>query len=192
MNISYFYTKTLGLKNKNIIQILAANSQIRIIQKGYILHNIGESCAELYFLEEGLVRGFLLDAKGNEVTDCFSFLKGTPIVSCLDLDGPSIISVEALEDSRLISIPLRIVLPLLKSDLELISLYNQLLRNSLKMHWENKNAIIKHTAAERYQWFLATYPGLINRVNHKYVASFLGITPVSLSRIRRAIREIEH
>ena len=42
---------------------------------------------------------------------------------------------------------------------------------------------------ERYQWFLARYPGLISTVNNKHIASFLGMTPVTLSRLRRQVRE---
>ena len=42
---------------------------------------------------------------------------------------------------------------------------------------------------QRYQWFLSAYPGLIDRVSHKYIASLLNMTPVTLSKIRRAIKE---
>ncbi|MEQ2617002.1 hypothetical protein AAAT94_07475 [Intestinimonas aquisgranensis] len=41
---------------------------------------------------------------------------------------------------------------------------------------------------ERYQWFLEAYPGLIDQVTHRYVASFLEMSPVTLSRLRSALR----
>lgn len=188
MEMVDFYKKVLGLKNIHLIKALTDNSGICTVKKGTILEHIGVKSNQLYFLDQGLLRGFLLDAKGNDVTDCFAFTQGTPVVSCLELGQPSVVYIEALEDSQLILIPMDVVLSLLKSNLEAVHIYNQLLHNALKMHWENKIALIQYTATERYQWFLQTYPGLIDRVNHKYVASFLGITPVSLSRIRRVAR----
>ena len=189
MELQNFYTETLKISDTQLVQTLTENSQIKIIKKGDILQHIGSISTELYFLLKGLLRGFLLDATGREVTDCFVYAHGTPVVSSIDLGEPSLIYIEALEDSKLISIPFSVVLPLIEHSLESITLYNRLLSHSLKMHWENKTALVQYTAAERYQWFLENYPGLIERVNHKYIASFLGITPVSLSRIRRIARE---
>ena len=189
MGIQNFYTETLKISDTQLVQTLTENSQSKFIKKGDMLQHVGSISTELYFLMKGLLRGFLLDAKGREVTDCFVYVHGTPVVSSIDLGEPSLICIETLEDSELISIPLSVVLPLIWSNLEVVALYNRLLSNSLKMHWENKTALVQYTAAERYQWFLENYPGLIERVNHRYIASFLGMTPVSLSRIRRIVRE---
>lgn len=188
MEIQNFYTETLKISNTQLVQMLSENSQIKVIKKGDILQYIGSVSTALYFLMKGLLRGFLLDAKGKEVTDCFVYAHGTPVVSSIDLGEPSLICIEALEDSELISIPFSVVLPLVGSNLELITLYNRLLSNSLKMHWENKTVLAQCAAAERYQWFLKNYPGLIDRINHRYIASFLGMTPVSLSRTRQILR----
>lgn len=188
MEIQNFYTETLKISDTPLVQTLAENSQIKVIKKGDILQHIGSVSTALYFLMKGLLRGFLLDAKGREVTDCFVYAHGTPVVSSIDLGEPSLIYIEALEDSELIAIPFSVVLPLIENSLELTTLYNGLLSNSLKMHWENKTALVQYAAAERYQWFLENYPGLIERVNHRHIASFLGITPVSLSRVRRLLQ----
>ena len=42
----------------------------------------------------------------------------------------------------------------------------------------------------RYQWFLKKYPGLIDEVSNKHIASFLGMTPVTLSRLRQKLKEL--
>ena len=47
----------------------------------------------------------------------------------------------------------------------------------------------QESAMVRYHWFMKTYPGLVDHVRDKYVASFLGMTPVTLSRLRRKLRE---
>ena len=64
-----------------------------------------------------------------------------------------------------------------------------MLQQALRTHWEIRTMLCQHTAMERYQWFLQTYPALADRVSNKYIASFLGLTPVTLSRLRRALRE---
>ena len=189
MELQNFYTETLKISDIQLVQVLTENSQIKVIKKGDILQYIGSISTELHFLMKGLLRGFLLDAKGKEVTDCFVYAHGTPVVASIDLGAANLICIEALEDSELIVVPFSVVLPLVCSNLELVILYNQLLSNALKLHWENKTALVQHTATERYQWFLENYPGLIERVNHSYIASFLGITPVSLSRVRKRSKD---
>lgn len=189
LDIQTFYKDILNLSDKEIVQLFSVNSRIFFVEKGSIVQNIGEINTQICFLAKGLLRGFFLDANGREVTDCFGVVPGTPAVSCLDLDIPTPICIEALEDSTLISIPSNVLFPLVQSNIEVIALYNRLLRESLKMQWESKIMLAQCTASERYIWFLEHFPGLIDRISHKYIASFLGITPVQLSRVRRAIRE---
>lgn len=189
LDIQAFYRDVLNLSEKELIHTLSANSKVHFIEKGEIIQNIGDQVTQIYFLVKGLLRGFFMDVNGREITDCFGYIPGTPAVSCLDLDMPTPICIEAIEDCTLISVSFEILAPLLKSNVEIITLYNRLLRVSLKMHWESKIMLAQHTATERYAWFLRRFPGLIDEISHKYIASFLGITPVQLSRIRRAIRE---
>lgn len=188
MEIEYFYAETLKIADAQLIQLLSANSKWKPVKKGEIMQHIGSCSSELLFLWKGLLRGFVIDAKGKEITDCIAYKQGTPIISCMDLGAPSPICIEAIEDSELIALPYSIVLPLLESSTETIRAYNRLLQDALKIHWEKKMILARCTASERYQWFLESHPGLIDRMNHKYVASFLGIAPESLSRVRRAMR----
>lgn len=192
VDVQSFYTEVLHLSDSSLIQQLTAHSKVVFVKKGEIIQNIGDFGEKIFFLEQGLLRGFFFDANGREVTDCFGFIPGTPAVSCMDLDIPTpicLICIEALEDSVLISIPINVLSHALENNTNAISLYNRLLRMSLKLHWECKIMLAQYTATERYIWFLKSFPGLIDRVSHKYIASFLGITPVQLSRIRHALRE---
>jgi len=71
-------------------------------------------------------------------------------------------------------------------------LYNRVLIAAiaaLDEHWRMKQVLHQYTALQRYQWFLETYPGLVDRVSNKNIASFLGMSPVTLSRLRRTMRE---
>lgn len=62
------------------------------------------------------------------------------------------------------------------------------LQKALQTHWEINNAMYQYQALERYQWFLRNYPNLDEQVNSRYIASFLSITPVTLSRLRRWLK----
>lgn len=79
-------------------------------------------------------------------------------------------------------------LDLLEHDVRLVYIYNHLLQASMEEHWQLKTVLHKRTAMERYQWFLEAYPGLIDQVTHRYVVSFLEMSPVTLSRLRSALR----
>ena len=180
-----FLREHFRLQDPQLLQSLSQSFEIRELDKKEILHQIGLPHPSIDFLVEGLFRGFFLDRAGKEITDCFVFRPGTPIVSCLELGEPSFISTEAMEPSTILSIPLEQVNELMPYP-EILGLYIRFLRESLLRHWENKIMLAQYTAKDRYTWFLEKYPGVIDRVNHRYVASFLGITPVTLARIRRA------
>lgn len=153
LDIQAFYRDVLNLSEKELIHTLSANSKVHFIEKGEIIQNIGDQVTQIYFLVKGLLRGFFMDVNGREITDCFGYIPGTPAVSCLDLDMPTPICIEAIEDCTLISVSFEILAPLLKNNVEIITLYNRLLRVSLKMHWESKIMLAQHTATERYAWF---------------------------------------
>lgn len=189
MDIQGFYRNVIGVKDPALLTMLTENSRVSRVAKGYKLLDFGETCQELFFLSSGLFRGYFLDVRGKEVTDCFGFQPGMPALPSSGLTEPSPICLDALEESEFVSVPLQLLLPYLMNSLELMTIYNRMLQASLKEHWENKIALGQFSALERYQWFLRSYPGILDRVPHRYVASFLGMTPVSLSRIRRELRE---
>ena len=110
-------------------------------------------------------------------------------MACFDLNTPqALINVEALSDSEVFVISNRNVMELLRKNPQLVYIYNKLLLESLESHWKIKTVVSQKTALERYNWFLKVYPGLINQICNKHIASFLGMTPVTLSRLRHTIR----
>lgn len=77
---------------------------------------------------------------------------------------------------------------IIASDSEVSKAYIWLLENSLAYKIHRENSFLIKSATERYVDFKRENPDLERRVNQKYIASYLGITPVSLSRIRRALK----
>lgn len=185
-----FYRNVFCLNDQGFVQELVNATETRYLKKGEFVVRIGEVQNDVYFLETGIARGFFLDVNGKDITDCFVFHCGSVAIafSQLKLDVPSLMTIEMLEDGNFFCVPISVVIQLQKNYKEALMLYNHLLTAALETHWNLKRVLNSCTAVQRYQWFLKEYPGLIDRVNNKYIASYLGMTPVTLSRLRRMLR----
>ena len=191
VQVEKFYTDVLGLTDEGLLKALTAITEVRALKRREVLVKAGARQREIAFVLEGVLRGYFLDVSGREITDCFGVGYGTPAMSGFALDSPAPISIEALTDCRVLCIPTDQAVRLIGQNMQAMSLYNRLLQQASQAHWEIKTMLCQHSAMERYQWFLRAYPGLIDQISNQYIASFLGITPVTLSRLRRALREEE-
>jgi len=97
---------------------------------------------------------------------------------------PSHLIVEALEDSVIYGIEKDELNELAEKHHEIELLYRGILEVSLIMSQKRMYSMLFETAKERYNNFLKTTPFLINRVSSMYIASYLGITPETLSRVK--------
>ena len=179
----------LNLTDKSAQQMLTRAAQVVFVEANSIVLEAGETQEIVPLLISGVVRGFLLDADGRDTTDCFVYKPGEVVMGCNSLGKPSQISMETMSECTMMTVPLDIVLSLMDSCPELLHIYNRYLAEALEHHWEEKMLMNRCSAMERYQWFLKHYPGLIQTVSNKHIASFLGMTPVTLSRLRRKLRE---
>ncbi len=183
-----FYQNALQLTDPSVLERLSALSTEESLPRGRRLIRMGEHRRALHFLRRGILRGFIVDENGKDITDCFICREGDVIVGCGPLNGPSPVSIQAITDCTVLTIPME-HLPELLEDPRLLHICNEQLASALDRHWELKMMLYRCTAMERYQWFLKRYPGLEEHISGKHLASFLGITPVTLSRLRRRLRE---
>lgn len=108
-----------------------------------------------------------------------------------DFTQPGSITLEALTDCEVVCLPLAAVGELLERYPALAELKFHLVLFSAEVHRKLKIATYQYTAAQRYEWFLQEYPGLIDQISHKYIASLLNMTPVTLSKIRNSKRKAQ-
>lgn len=189
MDLWNFLDKEFCLSDASMLQVLKDESKTKFIPKGTILVEEGALQTHLPFLIEGVFRGFIIDKEGGEITDCFAHRYGDALMGCHELGESSNISIEAETDGIVLLIPVRTLREYMNDQPTLFKKYNRVLMEALKRHWEEKILMHRCCAMQRYQWFLKTYPGLIDTLNNKHIASFLGMTPVTLSRLRRQLRE---
>lgn len=158
------------------------------VRKNQNLQEIGMRCKTIYFVKEGLARIFYLK-DGNEVTEYFAFENDLIIrAESLFTGKPSLKAIQALEDTVFIGIPADQLFSLFDTFPQIERLFRKIIEQAY-VHTVNRMESIQfHSAEERYAQLLEEKPNLIQRIPLKYIASYLGITQVSLSRIRAAIR----
>lgn len=185
MNISDFLISLVPFNPEELEDILSCFEKKKL-SKNTMLIAQGDICKELYFVESGIGRSYFLKEDGKEVTQWF-FGSGK-FMSSVDSffqQTPSLYYLEILEDSVVYSISKN------KID-ELFSKYHKMEHFGRQVSIEmltkvvNKlNAIQFQTARERYGYMLEEFPDISHRVALGHIASYLGMTQETLSRIRR-------
>ena len=189
MNPQNFFSKNIGITDKKVIQTFESIITVREFSKNERILSEGEIPSNFYFNIKGIFRGYMFDKNGLEITDCFGFKPGAPITSVNRVGEPSKTYMEAVTNLTAIQLPMTDLITLIETNPELLAIYNNLLQEALDRHWRIKEARYRLSATDRYKWFLETYPDLIKYVRMKVIASFLGMSPVSLSRIRKELKE---
>lgn len=178
-----FLRNVLGLQQEDLLSDALAVCQIEAISKGHKLFKGDEKPSQICLLVEGIFRGFFLDAEGNEITDCLVATPGYSLMPDSDLTVVSNLTIEALTDARIFSLSMHDFLMLAQRYSAVQALYQKMLLYSFGYHRQLKIMMYQYSATERYRWFLHYYPHVLDQISHKYIASFLNMTPVTLSRL---------
>lgn len=183
MNPVDFLKDILHITDEQLLRKMTTLCEVRTIKKGEWLIRQGQKPIRLYFLIEGIFRGSFIGVNGKDMTDCIVATCGMPLMANSDICGIAQIGIEALTKATVLSIFLQDIMVLFPHFPILGQLYHSFLVWSSKMHWELKVITYQYSASQRYQWFLETYPGLLDQISHKHVASFLNMTPETLSKL---------
>ncbi len=154
------------------------------VQKGDVLLEEGDVCRAMYYVDRGLVRQYYYKA-GKDVTEHFS-LEGH-ICFCIESfleQEPSRIIVEALENSIIYAIPYEALHVSMLQNHEIELLYRKILEHALISSQVHADSQRFENAKERYERLLATTPEIVLRAPMLHIASFLQMTPETLSRVR--------
>lgn len=158
------------------------------LKKNDVLIRIGEKNGFIFFVVSGILRDYYIDDDGNDVTRFFTCEGGICGGETLISNEPSAVCTEALGNCILLRCLVSDFKKIIASDSESTKAYIWLLKSSLAYKIRRENSFLIKNATERYIDFKRENPDLEKRVNQKYIASYLGITPVSLSRIRRVLK----
>lgn len=156
-----------------------------------MLQREGDSKVSMLYVKQGLWRSHIIDGKGKEHIFMFA-PEGWIIadVEAIEFNEPVQLFIDCLEDSEVIIFDKDC---LFKADLskEKIVENAQLLYRRIGKLQRRVLMLMDSPAIDRYNYFLKTYPALANRVPQRMIASYLGITPQALSKIRGQITRSE-
>lgn len=156
------------------------------IKKGDFILNFGQKCSHTFFIERGLLREFYLDDNGKEHIICF-YSEGDFMynVESVQFKMPSSYFVQALEDCNVLLITDEALDRLIEKYPRFLSLHKDLLYSHILTYQKRITQLLSSKAEDRYLCFVKDYPTMLLRVPQLMIASYLGITPESLSRVRK-------
>lgn len=170
---------------KEICKSLFSPKKLR--KRQYILQQ-DDVCKNLVFVEKGILRSYSVDNKGNEhiiqfalegwwISDIYSFLTGEEAVY----------NIDAIEDSELLQISKSALDELYERVPKFERYFRILTQSNMIATHRRLTATLSASADEKYLRLLSAYPNIVARVPQHMIASYLGITPETLSRVRKRI-----
>ena len=182
ITLEYFHPLSAGIKD-----YFKKHSFTCFFRKGKLLLKTGQVCEEIYFIKKGAVRGFIKEGT-KDITTWIS-VEGEVVssISSLDKKEPAMENMQAIENCELLALTMEDFEDLYIKHPE----FNIVARKLLQKYYqdaEGRAFIARITNAEnKYRLFLTSYGHLANRIPLKYIASFLGITLETLSRVRKKL-----
>lgn len=154
--------------------------------KGETILYKGTVCEHSFFVEKGLLRFYSIDKQGKE--HIVQFAPEGWIISdrsSLYFNEASEYYIDAIEDSIVVKIDSKLFSTASNLNIEFSKMNEIKLQKHIRQMQNRINMLLGANASERYLDFMATYPNISARVPQWMIASYLGITPESLSRVRK-------
>ena len=173
--------------SEGIVAYLEAHMKPKQFRKGATILKAGTICEYFYFIKKGAVRGFMID-NDKDITNWITAENElVTSISGLDLNVPSFENIEAIEECDTLAIK--------STDMQNLYIEHpeaNIIGRKLLQHYyrdaETRAYIVRLSNAEqKYNFFVNNYNHLANRIPLKFIASYLGITLETLSRVRKKI-----
>ncbi|MBL1221070.1 Crp/Fnr family transcriptional regulator [Chryseobacterium sp. L7] len=173
----------LSEQQKNDIQSFFTLKKLR--KKQYLLQE-GDICKCLSFVNSGLLKSYVLDEKGNEKINMFAF-EGWWISDFNSFinQEKAVLNIDAVEETEILMITLEDYEKMMLEIPVMDRYFRILYQNSLVTKDYRLMASNSFTAEEKYMQFAQKNPEVIKRVPHNLIASYLGLAPETVSRIRK-------
>ncbi len=196
MDKDYFVKQLMAFAEKYDVNVceeligeIVSLASFRVVKKGEILASIGDDTTYAGLTMSGLSRSYYIDNDGNDITRGFA-PEGTMFMD-EGFFGYSerICMWETLEETTVMFCETESIKKIIKENVTFKDVWIKLLEAGLRYKIYRENGFIVENATERYIHFRKLYPDLSKRVPQRHIATYLGIAPESLSRIRSSMKE---
>lgn len=186
-NINNYLAKVLNVPLEKV-NMCSVHYEVKKVSKNEFLLQYGEICRYIYFVEKGLLKMYSIDKNGKE--HIIQFAPENWLISdrsSLYFNEKSVYYIEAVEDSEVLLLHTDFISRLVEEFPNSLEKNDILVQKHIKSLQDRINSLLGETAEERYLKFIKMYPDLLLRVPQWMIASYLGITPESLSRVRKEL-----
>jgi CRP-like cAMP-binding protein len=175
------------LDDEKLAEMLSLGELVTL-KEGEVFIEAGSRTHQVGIVVEGLMRNYIINDNGEQVTVVFATeMQAITPYATIFLNKPASETTEAIEPSVLYVFDYEKLKSRIDTDPAYARIYANLVENTLVSAIERIEDFTKKKPEQRYQRLMEIHGNLIDRVPLKYLASYLGITPVSLSRIRKRL-----
>lgn len=185
MDLRKFLAKSPDLSDMSFADGFASHWRCKRLSKGAYLTHQEQPESDEFILLDGCLASSICDQEGKEV--CVGLYVGPCVVTpniARTRDGVSLVSIQATKEASLYWIDTDRLTNLMIESEPIRNWANGILRDALSEKAEREWCLAALGGAERLNWFRQAYPSYEDIFTHSLIASFLGITPVTMSRLR--------
>jgi CRP-like cAMP-binding protein len=183
------YLLQFGHLNQQQIDLIKSKGAFKEIKKDEYFQEAGKIPREVGFLTDGIIRICYYNNKGDEITKYFIDENNLIVdINSYNQNIPSSGYIQPITDCKFIVFSKEAMKDLSMTILIWDDMVNKIMNKALIEKVNKISPMLAEDAAERYRNFFTKFPKLANRIPLSYLASYLGITQSSLSRIRKNIR----
>jgi CRP-like cAMP-binding protein len=182
--LTLFLQKNTRLAAGEISDIISAFKPVKIKRNEHLVE-IGTICRNLYFINKGSLRIYGFDKKGNEITSYFAFENSsvTTLTSFID-QKPSRDGLIAIEKSEVLKIDRAAFFSLTENHPAFKEFYNSIVQFAFIHSQMRVYSFLGMEGIDKLKWVIEHEPELLNRISSKAVASYLGVTNSTLSKLK--------
>jgi len=183
--ILFEYIKEKANINQEEFNRFSHYFKVKNLQKYETVSREGEICSKVYFVNKGCLRFFHLNEEGKELTRYFAFEGkfGTDLTSLIT-NEPSKENIQSIEQSEILYINKTDFYELVKTEPSINLIYRDILEMAYLTSVKRIYNFQGEETLQRLKWLMNYQPMILSRLSNKMIASYLGITPYTLSRLK--------